>query len=281
MKLSDFTKLMHKELSAILPENELKNHAAILYEYFLGYSRAQVVLNEGEEIPSNKLLSLLSVLAELKKYKPIDYILNQSVFFGREFYVNEHVLIPRSETEELVQWILEDEISDGKLVLDIGSGSGCIPITLFLEGNFAEVNALEVSPEANKVAEQNAVNLSAKVQFETKDILKELPNKQYDIVVSNPPYVKEEELSSLDKNVIEYEPKIALAPLGSNDPLLFYKRMISIAPEMLKKGGVMYWEIHEDLGKEVLELFVDTKFKKVELRDDIYGRDRLVKAQWT
>lgn len=277
MTISDFSQLFKNELGHQFNENELKNHLAILYEFYLNLNRAQVVMNSSVEIEENQLLQLLSALAQLKKHKPIDYIINRSVFFGRDFYVDESVLIPRSETEELVQWILETE-PHNKTILDIGSGSGCIPITLFLEGKFKQVDALEISIDANETARKNAKLLNANVLFEDFDVLNQVPKMKYDIVVSNPPYVKEEELEALDKNVIEYEPVIALAPVGADDPLLFYKRMIEIAPDMLVENGVLYWEIHEDLGKECVELLENGGFIDVELKEDIYGRDRMVRA---
>lgn len=237
-------------------------------------------MNANEEIDGMKSLQLISAMAQLKKNKPIDYIINQSVFFGRDFYVDSSVLIPRSETEELVQWILETEKMEGKTIVDIGSGSGCIPITLYLEGKFKMVDALEISIKANVTARRNAKTLHANVLFEDFDVLSEVPKMKYDIVVSNPPYVKEEELKGLDKNVIEYEPVIALTPIGANDPLLFYKRMIDIAPQMIVPKGIMYWEIHEDLGKECVELLEKGGFEQVELKEDIYGRDRMIRAVW-
>ena len=243
----------------------------------MNYSRTQVVLNAKEIIETEVLKKLNRALVELKKHKPIDYIINQNVFYGREFYVDESVLVPRSETEELVQWILEREETKGKTILDIGTGSGCIPITLDLEGSFEKVVATEVCENATKTAIKNAQLLNANVDFEVHDILTQVPKELYDIVVSNPPYVKPEELEALDKNVIEYEPVIALAP-ESDDALLFYKRMIAIAPKMIKPKGILYWEIHEDLGKECILLLEDGGFEQVELKEDIYGRDRMVRA---
>ena len=278
MTLAEFSNHFKLELQKLFSESELNNHLAILFDFYLNYNRAQVVLNANEQIKLEKIKLLQLVIKDFKNNKPIDYIINQSVFYGRKFYVDESVLVPRSETEELVQWILEREETIGKTILDIGTGSGCIPITLFLEGNFAKVDATEVSESAVKTALKNADLLNAKVVVELHDILKQVPKEKYDIVVSNPPYVKREELAGLDKNVIEYEPVIALTPKG-DDPLLFYKRMIEIAPRMLKPKGVLYWEIHEDLGKECVELLESGDgFQQVELQEDIYGRDRMIRA---
>ena len=273
MTIAEFSNHFKSDFQNQFNESELKNHLSILLDFYLGYNRAQVIMNAQESIAEEKLIQLSAAIEELKLNKPIDYIINQSIFFGREFYVDESVLVPRSETEELVQWILEREETEGKSILDIGTGSGCIPITLFLEGRFSKV-----SEKAVQTALKNAKLLEAEVTIDVHDILTEIPNQLYDIVVSNPPYVKREELEGLDKNVIEYEPVIALAP-ESDDPLLFYKRMIAIAPQMIKPKGILYWEIHEDLGKECVELLENGGFEQVELREDIYGRDRMIRAE--
>ena len=277
MTLAEFSTKFRKDFKNQFNENELNNHLAILFDFYLGFSRAQVVLNAENLLEEQVLDRLNLAIAELREHKPIDYIINQSVFYGREFYVDESVLVPRSETEELVQWILEREETKGKTILDIGTGSGCIPITLYLEGDFEKVDATEVSESATKTAIKNAELLKANVNIEVHDILTQIPKELYDIVVSNPPYVKREELDALDKNVIEYEPVIALAP-ESDDPLLFYKRMAEIAPNMIKSNGILYWEIHEDLGAECMEILKTGGFTEVELKEDIYGRDRMIRA---
>lgn len=277
MTIAEFSNQFKSDFQNQFNESELKNHLSILLDFYLGYNRAQVIMNAQELIAKEKLIQLSAAIEELKLNKPIDYIINQSIFYGREFYVDESVLVPRSETEELVQWILEREETEGKSILDIGTGSGCIPITLFLEGRFSKVDATEVSEKAVHTAIKNAKLLEAEVTIDVHDILTEIPNQLYDIVVSNPPYVKREELEGLDKNVIEFEPVIALAP-ESDDPLLFYKRMVAIAPQMIKPKGILYWEIHEDLGKECVELLENGGFEQVELREDIYGRDRMIRA---
>ena len=226
MILVDFTAIFKKELKTQFEENELRNHIVILYDFYLGLDRTQTVLNGHIEVDEQDALKLLSALAELKNHKPIDYIINQSVFYGREFYVDKSVLIPRSETEELVQWILEEEIAGDGIILDIGSGSGCIPITLDLEGKFEAVDALEISTDANVTARKNAVNLGAKVTFEDLDILTQIPKRHYDVVVSNPPYVRELEKNEMLKNVLENEPHLALFVKNEN-PLLFYKKLLN------------------------------------------------------
>tara|TARA_R110002096_G_scaffold72174_4_gene172192 strand:+ start:40609 stop:41448 length:840 start_codon:yes stop_codon:yes gene_type:complete len=276
MRLADLKEKLLTELKSVLEEREAKNHLAILLEKVLKMNRAQVVLEKDKIIEEAKVNGLNQLVAELKKHKPIDYLFNETVFFGRDFFVDERVLIPRPETEELVQWILEAESNPNLELIDIGSGSGCIPISLALEGNYKLIDACDVSEEANQVARINAKKFGLSMEFEALDILKQIPKRQYDVVVSNPPYVKQEELRILNKNVVEYEPLVALAPEG--EPLLFYKRMLAIAPQILKPGGRLFWEIHEDFGKEIVELLQENKFSEIELRQDNYGRDRLVKA---
>ena len=277
MKLSELKSKLKQQLETQFNERETKQLLAIIFEKVLKLNRAQQTLSSNQEIEESAINKLQEFTKKLINHVPIDYLVNETSFYGREFYVDERVLIPRSETEELVLWVLESEDTNGLTLLDIGSGSGCIPISLYLEGKFLQVDACEISETANEVAEINANLLKASVSFNQLDILTQVPHKQYDIVVSNPPYVKQEELQGLDKNVIEHEPIIALAPEG--DSLTFYKRMIAIAPEMLKVGGRLYWEIHEDLGKEVVDLLEKGGcFEKVELKQDLFGRDRLVRA---
>jgi len=263
-------------LRSLFDEREAQNHFALILDQVLGLNRAQAILENDKEIEESKVQAVDQLLSELKKYKPIDYIFSQSIFFGREFYVDERVLIPRPETEELVQWVLENEQSRELDLLDIGSGSGCIPITLALEGNYKRIDACDISAEANQVARINANRLGAKVNLQKMDILSRVPKQKYDVIVSNPPYVKQEELLTLSKHVVEYEPIVALAPQG--EPLLFYKRMIELAPSMLKAGGRFYWEIHEDSGEEVMDLLAAAGYSDSILKQDNYGRDRLIRA---
>lgn len=275
MQLSKFKAKFLSELSESFSEREVLNQFAIVLEKILNLNRAQALLAKDRQLDAEELKKLDQLLFQLKKNKPLDYIFRESIFFGREFYVDERVLIPRPETEELLQWILEEESKETRL-LDIGSGCGCIPITLALESDFQLIHACDISADANQVAQLNAKKMEVKIDFIKLDILHEVPDHIYDVVVSNPPYVRQEELNELAKNVVDHEPKIALAPPG--EPLLFYRRMIAIAPEILKKGGKFYWEIHEDFGKQIIDLLKTNGFKNIALKQDNYGRDRLVRA---
>lgn len=276
MRLAEFKLKVDCELRTYFEEREALMHLYILFEKILKVDRAQLSIATDRIVSVHERDAMRMALDDLKSQKPIDYIFNESVFFGRDFFVDERVLIPRSETEELVQWILEEERGEEMDILDIGSGSGCISISLALEAKYGRVDAIDVSEEANQVARINAKRNNLAMEFTCMNILNQVPDCSYDIVVSNPPYVKREELKKLDKNVLEYEPEIALAPDG--EPLTFYKRMIAIAPQILKSKGRFYWEIHEDLGEEIVKLLNQHDFQEIELKRDIYDRDRLVRA---
>lgn len=245
-----------------------------LIEHYTGWSRGQQQIRFNEKLDSDVVLKVQEGVELLLNDMPIDYVIGISYFYGYPFEVNKNVLIPRSETEELVQLILEREKDISCKILDIGTGSGCIPITLALEANYSSIAACDISLAALEVAKGNAEKLGAKIHFFQCDILNETPNKKYDIIVSNPPYVKKEEMDSLDKNVRDYEPRIALTP--EDDALLFYKVMIEKKKELLENGGRMYWEIHEELGQETKRLMVDGGFTEVNLLEDMFGRDRFV-----
>lgn len=276
MKVKEFIQSVKNELAEIVSEGEVDAHLRILIDHFLNLNRAELQLKANEEIDENQADKIKSALEELKTNKPIDYIIQESIFLGYPFFVDESVLIPRAETEELVMMIVEREREATTSILDIGTGSGCIPIGLALERNYTSIDACEISKEALQVAQKNAAKLSVKVNFFELDILNQLPSKKYEVVVSNPPYVKQEEIEGLDAHVKEFEPLIALTPF--DEPLLFYRRMIAIADQILLPNGRLYWEIHEDLGNEVCQLFTNTAFEEVKLHQDMFGRDRFVTA---
>ena len=278
MKLKQYVQNLKSELLQVFDEREAENHLSILLQHFFKLSRVDRVLKAENEVDALKVSEVEKAVEQLREQKPIDYVLKETIFWGFPFYVDENVLIPRAETEELVMLVLENEKEDNISILDIGTGSGCIPVALGMEREYRQIDACDVSLEAIEVAKKNAKKHKVKVNFYELDILKSLPQEPFDVVVSNPPYVLEEEIESLQKRVKEYEPIIALTPFG--DPLTFYKRMLDEVEHLLKKGGRFYWEIHEDLGLEVVELFKNKPFDQVELIEDIYGRNRMVKARW-
>lgn len=276
MNVKELVDYLRLELNKCKEKDESEAHLRILMDHYMGLNRAQIQLNGNQLVGDDKRKVIFEALEQLKLNRPLDYIIGESNFLGFPFVVNESVLIPRPETEELVMLICDKERDEALSILDIGTGSGCIPIGLQLERNYENVEACEISLDALKVASLNAEKLKAKVNFFHLDILKEVPNKKYDVVVSNPPYVLQEEIDGLEKQVNEYEPIIALTP--GAEPLLFYKRMISIADKMLKPNGRFYWEIHEDLGKETLALFKAKPFLNIQLHQDMFGRDRFISA---
>jgi|SRR5690554_716185 len=279
MNLGSFVKQLKGELEQFLEGREIENHLRILLDYYLDIDRANQTLRAKEEVPEEKMKAMMGAVDELKTGKPIDYILNESVFWGFPFYVDENVLIPRPETEELVLLILDHEQEKNISILDIGTGSGIIPIALKFDRQDYQVEACDISVPALKVAERNAKALKTDIKFFELDFLTSLPGKKYDVVVSNPPYVKEEELKMLDGKVREFEPIIALTPFG--DPLMFYKRMVATVGDILKPRGRFYWEVHEDFGQEAMALLKPGPFEEVELYEDMYGRSRLIRALYT
>ena len=272
MQLKAYKKNLISKLQQKYTEREAEQISSRLLEEKLGLSRAEQILEAEKPLSENVQAELDSIQADLLSGKPLDYILGKTVFFGYDFIVNQEVLIPRPETEELVQLILEREHQKAVDILDIGTGSACIPIALKLEGNYQLVEGCEVSETALALAQQNAQLLEAQVNLFLMDILREVPEKKYDIIVSNPPYVFAEELHTLDQHVVEFEPHIALSPEG--EPLQFYKRILNILPQIIKAGGRLYFEIHEEMGEEVEALMKQHEMQAVEVIEDMYGRDR-------
>ena len=233
-----------------------------------------LVINKGEEQP------LFQALAQLKLQKPVQYILGTTEFMGMDFKVDPNVLIPRPETEELVQWILEDwgNCRETIRILDIGTGSGCIAIVLAKNLKKAEVFALDVSDGALDMAKGNAISNGVAITFIQADILAlEKLDVHFDIIVSNPPYVREMEKGKMKANVIENEPELALF-VKDDDPLLFYRKIVEFARINLRSKGELYFEINQYLGNRTKSL-LDPHFFNVELRKDLYGNDRMLKGQ--
>jgi release factor glutamine methyltransferase len=252
--------------------DEIRAIALLLMDHF-GASRSEVLAEKEIEIDFGKINEMV---ARINQYEPIQYILGEAYFFGRKFNVNRSVLIPRPETELLVQLIVEEKITS-PIMLDIGTGSGCIPISLALEIPSAQVHALDISEGALSIAKANAKNLSTHVSFFQLDILKETPAlSELDVIVSNPPYVTHKEKSAMNKNVLDYEPHLALF-VEDNDPLQFYKVIAERSKYLLKRNGSIFVEINPQFGKEVAVLFQDQDFK-TKIIKDMEGKDRVVKA---
>ena len=282
MQISNFKKQFFSELSGLYPETEIQSFFNILIELKLNLSRIEVALQPDLAISETTITFLQKAIAALKKNIPIQYITGETGFYGLKFNVNESVLIPRPETEELVDWILENskpKTQNSKLkILDIGTGSGCIAISLAKNLSNTDVFALDISSEALKIAKKNALLNNVDIYFSEIDILNtpDLPEK-YNIIVSNPPYVRELEKELMQQNVLAYEPHLALF-VKDNNPLLFYDRIADLANKHLSKKGSLYFEINQYLGNETVALLKQKGFQNIELKKDIFGVDRMIKA---
>lgn len=266
---------MSKELTPLFPETEAPVLVEWLLEHHLGLRRVDMMhFLEEENLPG----SLKRDFERLKTGEPIQYILGHGPFYGREFEVNQDTLIPRNETEELVHLIIKENPNPGKRILDIGTGTGCIPITLALEMKEAEVYGLDVSEGALEVARRNAKRLHASVSFLKIDILKEMPEwMDLDILISNPPYVPLRDQSEMHRNVVDFEPHLALF-VPNEDPLVFYRTIGDKGKELLKKGGRLYFEIYEKAAKEVKELLEKQGYGQVSVHKDLNGKERMISA---
>ncbi|AEW85788.1 N5-glutamine S-adenosyl-L-methionine-dependent methyltransferase [Flavobacterium columnare ATCC 49512] len=242
--------------------------------------RIDFALNPQLELDALQLLQWETVLDQLKQEKPIQYILGETDFFGMSFYTNEYTLIPRPETEELVDWIIQTVSTTKKgekvRILDIGTGTGCIAISLAKNIPMAEVYAIDVSLKALEVAKRNAKRNNVTIEFIHQDLLiLESLETTFDIIVSNPPYVRNLEKLEIKKNVLDYEPHLALF-VEDTDPLIFYKKIAQLALKSLSKKGCLFFEINQYLGKEMIELMEDFGFENINLHKDIYGNDRML-----
>lgn len=272
------------QLKTIYSDREAENISDWVFENVTGLKRWERRENQNKELNETDSEKLKKYLEELLKHMPVQYILNEAWFYKMKFYVNENVLIPRPETEELVEWIVNDEknnAGDSKQtnIIDIGTGSGCIPVSLKKELPETNITAIDVSKKALFVAEKNAAGLNAVIVFFQIDFLKEdewetLP--KYDIIVSNPPYIPINEKEILAKNVADFEPGIALF-VANNDPFIFYKNIAKFAKSHLKETGKIYVEVHEEYAKEVKNIFENEGFIS-EIKKDIYKKERMLKA---
>jgi release factor glutamine methyltransferase len=279
MKINLLHTLFHSELNEIYPKTEIDSFFNILTEHKLGLTRVDRALQPAFEVISNDLAFFETSIEQLKEEYPVQYITGKTEFYGLPFEVNKNVLIPRTETEELVEWILDD-LQDKKnlSILDIGTGSGCIAISLAKHSTASKVTALDFSETAITTAKENAKLNNVEIDFLQKDILitNELP-QQYDIIVSNPPYVRNLEKKEIKKNVLGYEPHSALF-VEDDNALIFYRKISSLAKKYLKPDGKLYFEINQYLSKETLEMLEQQGFAKNELKKDIFGNDRMTKS---
>lgn len=295
MKIWEAEKEVRKALSEIYDEGEASGIADLAIEHLTSHNSKERILYRDEMLSSGQITALEKIIARLKKHEPIQYLMNKAWFYGMELYIDKDVLIPRPETEELVDWIIKDmkllqpdvfensqveaDLTSKLKILDVGTGSGCIALALKRAMPRAEVWGCDISDRALNIARRNGAQLDIRVDFQSVDYLdpaqqKHLPS--VDVLVSNPPYVPLKDKNEMRPNVLQYEPHTALF-VDNDDPLLFYKALLRFADHRLHNDGVIYMEIHEELGGQVRALF-EEKGYTVEIRKDMQGKERMVKA---
>lgn len=269
-----------EKLTPLYDVLEAESFFHIVLEDFHQMKRIDLALNPEFSFSEEELEKWDSVLEKLLQEIPIQYILGKAHFYGLEFEVNENTLIPRPETEELVEWIIKNnskiEAFKDVKILDIGTGSGCIAISLAKNLPHSNVFAIDVSEKALETAQRNALKNEANVTFLLKNVLEiEDLEQEFDIIVSNPPYVRNLEKEEIKKNVLEYEPHLALF-VDDNDALVFYRKISELAQQNLSENGQLFFEINQYLGDEMIALLKAKDFKEIELRKDIYDNDRMI-----
>lgn len=279
MSLQEIKIFLKQKLASTIDAVELSSLMGMLIEAVTGWNRMQQIVNVNTELSKEQQTQIELYAEQLLLGKPIQYILGKAWFMGNELMVNEHVLIPRPETEELVEWIISyASIMNKPLsIIDIGTGSGCIPIALKLALPNCTLTGLDISKEALAVAEINANNVKASIEWIEQDILNTAAlDNTYDIMVSNPPYIPIREKANMQEQVVGFEPSIALF-VSNEDPLIFYKAIAKMAKQNLSANGQLFFEIHYDQGKAILALLDELNFH-AELRQDSYGKNRMIRA---
>jgi release factor glutamine methyltransferase len=282
MKIKQYRTQFIKELSPLYDAYEAESFFYLILEDKYKLRQIDLALNHELTFTNSDLTAWSSFLAQLKREVPVQYLIGKTNFYGLYFEVNDNVLIPRPETEELVEWIIAENVKSANprkiKILDIGTGSGCIAITLAKNIPHAEVYAIDVSKKALETAKRNAINNKVDVTFMLKNVLElEELKSDFDIIVSNPPYVRNLEKQEIRKNVLDYEPHLALF-VDDNDALVFYKKIAELAKVNLLENGQLYFEINQYLGKEMIELMENMNFRNIDLRKDIYSNDRMIKG---
>lgn len=288
MRLKDLQDIFHKELDEIYGKEEVNSFFFMLINEFYNVHRIELALQPETSITKGEQEPIFKALDDLKKQIPIQHILGKTEFFGIQLHVNNKVLIPRPETEELVSLVLQNvknQITNSKTlsILDVGTGSGCIAISFAKNLQNAKVYALDVSPEALKIAMKNAKLNNVEVEFIEADILNpetwdlEFKNLKFDAIVSNPPYVRQQEKQEIKNNVLDNEPHLALF-VKDDDALQFYKAISQFSRNNLSEKGLLFFEINEYLGNEMIQLLEKDNFNNIELKKDMFGKNRMIKA---
>ena len=275
MILKEAIEQLRDGLAGVVEAHEAQAMIRVICEDVFNYDQVDVALRQESELPDFAPERIADIISRLRRHEPLQYILGSARFHGHRFKVSPAVLIPRPETEQLVDLIIDENTGSDLRVLDMGTGSGCIAISLARALKFAQVDALDVSRDALAVARENASALKVKVRFFESDMLVPQPAATYDIIVSNPPYICWSEREAMERNVKDYEPGQALF-VPDNDPLLFYKAIAPYAAQSLERGGRLYLEINQRFGDEVKRLLEDNGFDEVRIIDDSYGNPRFV-----
>ena len=276
--MQHFLKKLNTSLANMYSEAEIHVIANLLLENITGFTRLQLLTNKELKLNDEQNELANQYLERLKNHEPIQYILGETEFQGLKFKVNSSVLIPRPETEELVEWVRKPPNPLKGGILDIGTGSGCIAISLKKKFPSANVSAMDISPDALMVAKANAALNDADVEFIQDDILNPATtDRKWDVIVSNPPYIPVSEHSEMDKNVTEFEPHLALF-VQDNDPLIFYRKIAEFAITHLSPGGKLFFETHKDLAQECKQLLESYGFTNLVIRKDMSGNERMVQA---
>jgi len=290
---------LKNELKSFYSDSEVKLFTRLILNHVCQIKFYEMLICRDRKISDAEQMEIDRIVSSLKEYKPIQYILNETEFFGLSFWVDESVLIPRPETEELVELILNNHRHDNLRILDIGTGSGCIAVSLAKNVVNSEIYAIDISEKALEVAKENAFRNRVYVHFFQQDILdnkgldcfvascltmanphnNEPSQKKFDIIVSNPPYVTPEEKSTLHENVLNYEPHLALF-VPQNNPLLFYEKIADIGHILLNRNAHLYFEINALYGNEVCQMLGARNYSNVKLYQDISGKDRMVSATY-
>lgn len=282
MTIRDVKIEFQQKLATLYDAKEIQSIFAIIAEE-AGFSTTALILQADEPLTEEKIQYFNNCLQKLELSEPVQYVRGKTDFYDLQFTVTPAVLIPRPETEELVQLIINENANFHGNLIDLGTGSGCIAISLASNFPTAQITAMDISSAALEVAKQNAQNNNVNIKFIHADMQKDdclQDNQQFDIIVSNPPYVCNAEKKDMRANVLQHEPHLALFVDDDNYPLQFYKAIAQFATKHLKENGTIYCEINETLGKETAELFQSYGFKNSQVIQDLFGKDRIVKAKF-
>lgn len=278
--MQDIIKEIRSSLSDFYPEPEVQGLLRLIVEYVTGQSLPALLSDKNKKITKAQEQKAEEIVKRLQTFEPIQYIIGETEFFGLTFTVDKNVLIPRPETEELIELVLSENTQKSPRILDIGTGSGAIAISLKKHLRRSSVEAWDFSENALSIAKVNAEKNETEIVFKKVDILSDFPvNNRFDIIVSNPPYVLESEKQQMDANVLEYEPHSALFVPDEN-PLLFYDRIADISKTLFDKEGILYFEINQKKGQETVSLLEKKGFSNIALIKDLMGNDRIVKAEY-